>query len=39
MASAALGIEEKLWLMADKLRGSMDSSEYKNVVLGLLFFI
>ena len=37
MASAALGIEEKLWLMADKLRGSMDSSEYKNVVLGLLF--
>ena len=37
MASAALGIEEKLWLMADKLRGSMVSSEYKNVVLGLLF--
>ena len=37
MASVALGIEEKLWLMADKLRGSMDSSEYKNVVLGLLF--
>jgi len=23
--------------MADKLRGSMDSGEYKNVVLGLLF--
>lgn len=37
MASAALQIEEKLWQMADKLRGSMDSSEYKNVVLGLLF--
>ncbi len=37
MASAALGIEEKLWQMADKLRGSMDSSLYKDVVLGLLF--
>lgn len=37
MASAALGIEDKLWQMADKLRGNMDSSEYKNVVLGLLF--
>lgn len=37
MASAALQIEEKLWQMADKLRGSMDASEYKNVVLGLLF--
>ena len=37
MATANLGFEEKLWQMADKLRGSMDSSEYKNVVLGLLF--
>ncbi|WP_282035010.1 type I restriction-modification system subunit M [Metabacillus indicus] len=35
--TANVGFEEKLWLMADKLRGSMDSSEYKNVVLGLLF--
>ncbi|PKD99718.1 hypothetical protein CW717_01635 [Macrococcoides caseolyticum] len=37
MATANLGFEEKLWQMADKLRGSMDSGEYKNVVLGLLF--
>lgn len=37
MATANLGFEEKLWKMADKLRGSMDSGEYKNVVLGLLF--
>jgi type I restriction enzyme M protein len=37
MATANLGFEEKLWSMADKLRGSMDSGEYKNVVLGLLF--
>lgn len=37
MATVNLGFEEKLWQMADKLRGSMDSGEYKNVVLGLLF--
>jgi type I restriction enzyme M protein len=37
MATTSIGFEEKLWLMADKLRGSMDASEYKNVVLGLLF--
>lgn len=35
--SASIGFEEKLWAMADKLRGSMDASEYKHVVLGLLF--
>ena len=29
--------EDKLWQAADKLRGSMDSSEYKHVVLGLIF--
>jgi len=36
-ASAVLGFEEKLWLAADKLRGSMDPGEYKHVVLGLIF--
>lgn len=34
---ANIGYEEKLWGMADKLRGSMDAAEYKHVVLGLLF--
>lgn len=34
---AALGFEEKLWQTADKLRGHMDASEYKHVVLGLIF--
>ncbi len=34
---AAIGFEEKLWLAADKLRGSMDAAEYKHVVLGLVF--
>jgi type I restriction enzyme M protein len=37
MSTANLGFEEKLWSMADKMRGSMDSSEYKHVALGLLF--
>jgi type I restriction enzyme M protein len=32
-----LGFESELWKAADKLRGSMDSSEYKHVVLGLVF--
>jgi type I restriction enzyme M protein len=32
-----LGIEDVLWKAADKLRGSMDASEYKHVVLGLVF--
>ena len=35
--TAPLGIEEKLWQAADKLRGSMDPGEYKHVVLGLIF--
>ena len=32
-----IGFEEKLWLSADKLRNNMDASEYKHVVLGLIF--
>ncbi len=35
--SEPLGFEDTLWKAADKLRGSMDSSEYKHVVLGLVF--
>ncbi len=30
-------IEKELWSAADKLRGSIDASDYKNIVLGLLF--
>lgn len=37
MSSANIGFEETLWKSADKLRGSMDSAEYKYVVLGLIF--
>ncbi len=36
-SSANLGFEDKLWAAADKLRGNMDASEYKHVVLGLVF--
>jgi type I restriction enzyme M protein len=34
---ANLGFEAKLWAAADKMRGHMDASEYKHVVLGLIF--
>ena len=34
---ANLGFEETLWQAADKMRGHMDPSEYKHVVLGLIF--
>jgi type I restriction-modification system DNA methylase subunit len=30
-------IEEQLWNTANKLRGKVESSEYKHVVLGLIF--
>ena len=35
--TANVGFEEKLWKMADKMRNNMDPSEYKYVVLGLIF--
>ena len=34
---ANLGFEQILWKAADKMRGSMDPSEYKHVALGLMF--
>ncbi len=32
-----LNFEKELWKAADKLRGNIDASEYKHIVLGLLF--
>jgi type I restriction enzyme M protein len=32
-----LNIEKELWSAADKLRGNVDSSNYKHIVLGLIF--
>ncbi|MBK8228410.1 MAG: SAM-dependent DNA methyltransferase [Flavobacteriales bacterium] len=36
-ANEPLGFETELWRSADLMRGKMDASEYKHVVLGLLF--
>src|SRR5699024_2596923 len=35
--TSSLGFENKIWSAADKLRGNIDASEYKHVVLGLIF--
>jgi len=37
MSTVNLGYENKLWEMADKLRNQIEPSEYKHVVLGLIF--
>ena len=36
-SAAVVGYEARLWDMANTLRGSIDASEYKHIVLGLLF--
>ena len=33
--TATIGFEKQIWDAACVLRGNMDASEYKNVVLGL----
>lgn len=35
--NADIGFEQDIWRAADILRGNMDASEYKHVVLGLIF--
>lgn len=35
--SVILNIEKDLWAMADKLRGNIQPSDYKDIVLGLIF--
>lgn len=37
MAKQTKSMEETLWDSANKLRGTVESSEYKHVVLGLIF--
>ena len=36
-AGNTLGFEAQLWAAADKLHGNMEPSDYKHVVLGLIF--
>ena len=36
-STATIGFEKQIWDAACVLRGNMDASEYKNVVLGLIF--
>ena len=36
-STAELGFEEKIWQAANRMRGHIDASEYKNIVLGLIF--
>jgi type I restriction enzyme M protein len=36
-ASTIKELKDTLWKAADKLRGSMDASQYKDVILGLVF--
>ena len=33
----AKSLEQRLWVAADALRGNQEPSEYKHVVLGLVF--
>ena len=35
--NGSMDFEKELWSAADKLRGNMDASKYKHVVLGLVF--
>ena len=35
--TAEIGFEKEIWKAADLLRGNIDASEYKSVVLGLIF--
>ena len=35
--TADIGFEKQIWNAACVLRGNLDASEYKSVVLGLIF--
>lgn len=32
-------LSQKLWAIANELRGQMDASEFKNYILGVIFYL
>lgn len=38
LAKQQAEVDNKLWAMANNLRGNMDASEFKNYILGLIFY-
>jgi hypothetical protein len=36
ISSSTIGFEQQIWKAADILRGNIDASEYKHVILGLV---
>ncbi|UUD37259.1 Probable type I restriction enzyme BthVORF4518P M protein [Mycoplasmopsis californica] len=38
LAKQQSDVDAKLWAMANELRGSMEASEFKNYILGLIFY-
>ena len=38
LSKQQIEVDNKLWSMANELRGNMDASEFKNYILGLIFY-
>ena len=38
MTTEQLKLHQKLWNIADELRGNMNADEFKNYILGFIFF-